>query len=145
MSSQLHFQITELRMQNIQRLLESIGLFFASLIVASLLPTLLITYVYTDQTQFLTQEPPFWVQSGPLVIFGVGVAYFVYVVLTILMRGRKIDELKQQLMMSDAAPRLSHVELAQQQAELDKLEKMVDDALSKSAPAKPKKTKKKSR
>jgi len=128
----LKFQIKDLRQQNIQDALQSIGLILASLVVASLLPTLLVTYVYTDQAALMT-ETPFWVQNGPLIVFGIGIAYFLYAVVANVMRDRKIAALKQQLLMSYAAPNLTEAELSAQQEELDKLEKVVDSALSKSA------------
>lgn len=125
------FQIKDLRQQNIQDAIMSIAVVLASLVVASLLPTLLVTYVYTDQAALMT-ETPFWVQNGPLVVFGVAIAYFLYVVATNIMRGRRIMQLKQQLLMSYDSS-MSATEMEEQQAELNKLEKMVDSALSKSS------------
>lgn len=127
----LKFQIKDLRQQNIQEAIQSIALILASLVVASLLPTLLVTYVYTDQAALMT-ETPFWVQNGPLVVFGIGIAYFLYAVVTNVMRGRRIMQLKQQLLMSYDSS-MSSAEMEEQQAELNKLEKMVDSALSKSS------------
>lgn len=145
MNSQLQFQISELRASNLQLLLASISVFIASLIAASLLPSLLVQYVYTDQTQLMTQTP-FWLQNGPLIIFGLAVLYFVYAMVVVFMRNRKIGQLKQQLAMTYATPEFSDAEVAQQQAELAKLEKMVDDALGEtSAPKKAKKTTKSKR
>lgn len=134
MNSQLQFQITDLRQQNLQTLLESVSVFIASLIAASLLPSLLMQYVYKDQSAFMT-EAPFWVQNGPLIIFGVGLLYFVYAVVVVLMRSKKINQLKQQLLMTYSQPSFSDAEISEQQAELAKLEKMVDEALQQSTPA----------
>lgn len=128
----LKFQIKDLRQQNIQDALQAISVILASLVVASLLPTLLITYVYTDQAALMT-ETPFWIQNGPLVVFAVGIAYFLYMVVANVLRGRKIAQLRQQLLMTYDTSHLSDTELAAQQAELNKLEKMVDSALDKSS------------
>lgn len=139
MNSQLQFQIEDLRHSNVQQLIASVSVFIASLIAASLLPSLLMEYVYKDQAQFMT-ETPFWLQNGPLVFFGIAILYFLYVIVIVMMQSRKIAVLKQQLAMTYAAPQFSDQELAEQQAELAKLEKMVDEALDESAPKKSKKS-----
>jgi len=129
MNSHLHFEIKELRAQNVQALLSSIGTIMAALIVASMLPTLLVQFVYTDQTALMSGETPFWLQNGSMIIFGIGVLYFVYVAVTNYMRSRKIAMLKQQMTMMNGDASFSKSELAAQEKELAALEKMVDEAL----------------
>lgn len=127
----LKFQIKDMRQQNVQDAIQSIAVILAALVIASLLPTLLVTYVYTDQAALMT-ETPFWIQNGPLVVFGLGIAYFLYVIVANFLRNHKIAQLKQQLLMSFGG-HLSEGELVEQQAELNKLEKAVDSALSRSS------------
>lgn len=129
MNSTLQFEINELRQQNIQQLLAAIGLILTSLIVASLLPNLLLQYVYTDQAALMSGTPPFWLQNGSMIVFGVGVIYFLYVAIVTFMNSRKIAMLKQQLSMVAPQATFSHSELAAQEKELAALEKMVDEAL----------------
>jgi hypothetical protein len=143
MNSHLQYQVSELRMQNVQTLLETISVFIAALISASLLPSLLMEYVYKDQAALMTQAP-FWVQNGPLVIFGLSMLFFVYSMVQIFLKSRKIAGFKKQLAMTYNAPSFSNDEMAAQQAELEKLEKMVDEALKESQPTKKVSAKKKS-
>lgn len=143
MNSHLHFEIKELRAQNVQALLGSIGTIMTALIVASMLPTLLVQFVYTDQTALMSGETPFWLQNGSMIIFGIGVLYFVYVAVTNYMRSRQIAVLKQQMTMMGGNESFSKSELAAQEKELAALEKMVDEALEDGK--KPSKTVRKSR
>ncbi|MBP7875859.1 hypothetical protein KA012_02590 [Candidatus Woesebacteria bacterium] len=129
MNSQLKFEINDLRQQNIQHLLESVGVIMTALIVASLLPTLLLQFVYTDQAALMGGQTPFWLQNGSMIIFGIGVLYFVFVAVTTFTRSRKITMLKQQMSMVGADVALSSVEVIAQEKELAALEKMVDAAL----------------
>lgn len=129
MNSQLQFEINDLRQQSIQHLLEAVGVFMTALIMASLLPSILLQYVYTDQAALMGGETPFWLQNGPQIIFYGGVLYFVFVAITTAMRSRKIGMLKQQLAMIGADANFSKDELAAQEKELASLEKMVDEAL----------------
>lgn len=129
MNSQLQFEINDLRQQNIQHLLESVGVIMTALIVASLLPTLLLQFVYTDQAALMGGQTPFWLQNGSMIIFGIGVLYFVFVAVTTFTRSRKITMLKQQMSMVGADVALSSVEVIAQEKELAALEKMVDAAL----------------
>jgi len=85
--------------------------------------------VYTDQTALMSGKTPFWLQNGSMIVFGLGVLYFVYVAITTAMRSRKIGMLKQQLAMVGAEPSFSKAEIAAQEKELASLEKMVDEAL----------------
>lgn len=133
MNSQLQFEISELRQQSIQSLLGGIGLIMASLVIASLLPTLLVQYVYTDQAALMGGETPFWLQNGSMIVFGIGVLYFFYVLAMASMNSRKIAMLKQQLAMVGSEANFSRKELAAQEKELASLEKMVDEALDSSA------------
>lgn len=129
MNSSLQFEISDLRQQNIQRLLETVGVILAAFIIASLLPNILLQYVYTDQAALMTGTPPFWLQNGSMVILGFGVLYFLYSAIMVFSGSRKIAVLKQQLSMVGASATFSPKELAAQEKELAELEKMVDEAL----------------
>lgn len=130
MNTQLQFEINELRQQNLQHLLESVGVIMAALIIASLLPSLLIQFVYTDQAALMSGKPPFWLQNGSMIVFGLGVLYFVFVLVANALRSRTIGMLKRQLAMIGAEANLSASDLASQEKELASLEKMVDEALA---------------
>jgi hypothetical protein len=129
MRSQLKFDIVDLRQQNIQHLLEAVAMIMASLVVASLLPSLLVQFVYTDQAALMSGETPFWLQNGPMIIFGLGILYAVVTAIMTIMRSRKIGVLKRQLAMVAAEPAFSDDEVAAQEKELAELERMVDEAL----------------
>ncbi len=129
MNSQLKFEINDLRQQNIQHLLESVGVIMTALIVASLLPTLLLQFVYTDQAALMGGQTPFWLQNGSMIVFGLGVLYFVFEAVTTFTRSRKIAMLKQQMSMVGTDIALSGAETIAQEKELAALEKMVDAAL----------------
>lgn len=135
MNSQLQFEINEMRQQSIQSLLGGIGVIMASLVIASLLPTLLVQFVYTDQAALMGGETPFWLQNGSMIVFGVGVLYFFYVLAMSSMNSRRIAMLKQQLTMVGGEAHFSSKELAAQEKELASLEKMVDKALDTPAKA----------
>lgn len=129
MNSQLKFEIKELRQQNIQNLLGAIGLIMTSLIVASLLPQLLLQYVYTDQAALMGGKAPFWLENGSMVIFILGVLYFLYTAFVTIMNSRKIAMLKNQMAMIGDDGSFSSSEVAAQEKELAALERMVDEAL----------------
>jgi len=130
MNSQLQFEIKDLRAQNLQGLLSGIAGIMTALIVASILPSLLVQFVYTDQAALMTGTPPFWLQNGSMIVFGLSVLYILYVAVATSMRSRKIAMLKQQLAMIQTNETFSPSELAAQEKELAQLEKMVDEALA---------------
>ena len=129
MRSQLKFEIADLRQQNVQHLLESVLAIMSSLVIASLLPSLLVQYVYTDQAALMSGQTPFWLQNGPMIIFGLGILYALVTALQTIMRSRRIGMLKRQLAMIAAEPAFSDDEVAAQEKELAELERMVDEAL----------------
>lgn len=129
MNSQLYQEISDLRQQNLQQLLTAIGVIMSGLIIASILPTLLLQFVYTDQAALMGGETPFWLQNGSLIIFSLSVLYFIYTIVMTVGRSRKIAMLKQQLAMVGAGATFSDDEVKQQEKELAALEKMVDEAL----------------
>mgnify|MGYP000888527072 FL=1 len=130
MNSQLQFEISDLRQQNVQGLLSGIGVLMSGIIISSVLPQLLLKFVYTDQAALMAGEPPFWLQDGPLFILTASALYIIYVFVMTMMASRKIAMLKQQLAMIGAEPAFSGSELAAQEKELAALEKMVDEALA---------------
>jgi hypothetical protein len=132
MKSQLKFEIMDLRQQNVQHLLEAVAAIMASLVVASLLPSLLVQFVYTDQAALMSGQTPFWLQNGSMIIFGLGMLYALAVAVTTITRSRRIGMLKRQLAMIAAEPAFSDDEVAAQEKELAELEKMVDEALAES-------------
>jgi hypothetical protein len=93
--SSVEFQINQLRAKNLQRTLESLSVFILAIFVSALLPSLLVRYVYAGQQLF---EEPELLQYIPLVSFVIGIAYFIYALVSNIMREMKIDRLERQMM-----------------------------------------------
>lgn len=91
--SSLHFQVQQLRAVNLQRTIESLVVFILGLFVSALLPSILIRYVYANQQLF--EQPPL-LDYIPLVSFVVAIGYFIYTVLTNLMREAQAKRLERQ-------------------------------------------------
>jgi hypothetical protein len=91
----LQFQITQLRQEKVQAIVESIAVFIFSLFMMSFLPRFLFTYYYANMQ--LTEEPAL-LTNIPVFFFSVGVLYFVYALVMNFLRYRKIMKLNKQLM-----------------------------------------------
>ncbi len=93
----VEFQISQLRAKNMQRTLESLLVLILAIFVSALLPSLLVRYVYAGQQLF---EEPQALQYIPLVSFVIGIGYFIYTVVTNMMREMKATRLERQMTSS---------------------------------------------
>lgn len=120
-------KIQQLRLKNIQKIMEFIGVMIMVIFINALLPQLLLQYVYAGQELF---APPAALNIIPLVSFVLAVIYFVYVLLGNLRRGMQISKMQRAYDMqfgptssasTAAAPRSSS-NVAQLQAAMKDLE-----------------------
>lgn len=91
---QTRFMISQMRTKNIWRELELISILFMIIFVSSLLPSLLLRYVYTDPQ--MMETPPVF-ELIPVFSFVLGVAVFVFVIVSNLMREMKAQQLEKML------------------------------------------------
>src|SRR5258708_4276698 len=91
------FEISQLRQQNVVKMIESIAVFVFALFVTAFLPQLLFKYFYANQQ--LTEQPALfdYIQVGS---FLVGVVYFLYAAVGNIQRTMKLKKLEK-VMMSD--------------------------------------------
>lgn len=94
------FVINQLRTKNVWKELELISVLVMIIFVSSLLPTLLLRYVYTDPTMM---ETPAIFEVIPVFSFVLGAAMFIYVVVSNLMREMRAMKLEKALEM-DSMP-----------------------------------------
>ena len=134
MQSYTQYKIQQLSMTNQQKVLEGILALLSAIFVTALLPSLLLQYLYADQ--MLTEAPPL-LQYLPVVTFGAGVLYLLYVIVGNMMRSKEIMRLEREMMMT-ADP--NNMDMGTSDVELEELEALVDEAL---ATQKPKSTSKK--
>lgn len=116
------FTINQLRMTNIQKLLEGLVVLLGAIFVSALLPSLLFQFIYANQA--LTQNPAI-IEYMPAVVFGFGILYLLYIVAGITLRGKQIVRLEQELLLS-----AGDANSMSDDAELKELEALVDQALA---------------
>ena len=141
MKHHTQFTISQLRATNQQRLLESIAVFVAALFTSAFLPQLLVQYVYS-QEQLMTETPVIF-EYLPAITFGVGILYFLFAIITNLMRSRQIKQLATELNLECCGGGchdhgMDEEPLSEQ--ELQELEEIVEQAIAESE-KKPAKTK----
>ncbi len=115
-------RINDLRAKNSQTLLEAITITIVALVINSMLPLILVKYVYANKQ--LLQAPPIFDYIA-VVSFAVTVLYFLYAFLSNFKREREIFRLMNELDLSEVDELLSDEELKE-------LENIVDEALNKS-------------
>lgn len=128
--SYTQFKISALRAHNVQKVNEAVMVNVAALFSLMVLPQLLITLVL-GETAYL--QPPAYLSQIPFFAYGFAMVYTAYVVIGNLRRATQIKTLMQELEVQqafsdDATPAVAA-------AELEQLERMVDEALAESAPA----------
>lgn len=128
--SYTQFQIQALRTHNVQKVQEAVMVTVFSLFSLMILPQLIIT-VFLGEAAYL--QPPAYLSQIPFYAYGVSALYILYVVIGNLRRATKIKTLMQELEVQQAFADDSTPAVAA--AELEQLERMVDEALSESAPA----------
>ncbi|MEX0896242.1 MAG: hypothetical protein WDZ94_04935 [Patescibacteria group bacterium] len=116
------FKINQLRMTNIQKLLEGLVVLLGAIFITALLPQLLFKYLYADAA--LT-ETPMLLEYMSDVVFGFGMAYLVYIIAGAFNRGKQIVQLERQMMTGDDSDNT-----IQDETELKELEALVDEALA---------------
>ncbi len=119
----LQFRISQLRVRNQQVVIEGIMVLIAALFVSALLPSLLVRYVYA--TQNLTAEPAL-LGAIPTAAFAIGMLYFLYAMVMVLVRERRAKVLEREL--EALMPAMANTSLPE--AELAELESIVDKALA---------------
>lgn len=93
--SYLQFQISQMRQSKLILAIDAIGMLVFSLFGAALLPQLVVQFVLSNQAQFT--QPPVWFQYIPAFFFALGVGFFVYAVLSMMMLAKKIKKLENEL------------------------------------------------
>lgn len=121
MPSSTQFKIQDLRALNQQKLLEAIMVLFVAIFITALLPSILLEYFYANQV--LTEAPPL-LKYLPVVCFGFGILYILYVVMGNWNRSKQIAEMEKSMMMSDSSVSANDDE------ELKELEALVDQAIA---------------
>lgn len=118
------YKVQQLRMTNQEKVLEGILALLTAIFITALLPSLLLQYLYADQ--MLTEAPPL-LNYLPVVTFGAGVLYLLYVIMGNVMRSQEIARLEREMMMSADA---STMDSSSNDTELEELEALVDEALA---------------
>lgn len=118
------YRVQQLRMTNQQKVLEGILALLTAIFITALLPSLLLQYLYADQ--MLTEAPPL-LNYLPVVTFGAGVLYLLYVIIGNVTRSQEISRLEREMMLSADA---STMDISSDDAELEELEALVDEALA---------------
>lgn len=143
MMSHIQTKINDLRLESLQKVLESILAVLGALFTILLLPQLLVRYVYADQQ--LTAEPKA-IELIPVIAFAIALLYIIYTIAGNISRANKIK-----LLQSELDAMYSDDEMNMDEAELAELEAIVEDALqeddtaSMAAAMKPSKSKKSSK
>lgn len=124
------FQIQQLRTKNLTAAVESIAVILGAVITNTLVPQLLLKYVY-DPTVLLEAPPIF--EYLPLVTYSLGLLYVLYSLGGNFVRNRKIRTLEQELMLTGGSccsdGNCCHDDEEITEEELKELERIVDEAL----------------
>lgn len=123
--SYTQFQVQALRAHNVQKVQEAVMVTVFSLFSLMILPQLIITYFLGEEAYL---QPPAYLSQIPYYAYAVSAAYILYVVIGNLRRATKIKTLMQELEVQQAFADDSTPAVAA--AELEQLERMVDEALS---------------
>ena len=141
MSYSLKHQISDLRQTSIQRLIESFFVFIGTSALAGFIQNMLITYYYANQQLF---EEPQLLKYISMAANVLPLLFFAYVLFTNFGRGKKIDLLKKELMMSGDCCGGNCNHGSSDDSELEALEELVNAAIEE-AEASTKKDKPKSK
>jgi hypothetical protein len=93
-SSRVQFKISQLRHQNLVTAAEAIAVVVFAFFAVAFLPRILFTYLFANQ-QLL--EEPAVLTHMPLAFFLIGTAYFIYALVTNVLRSIKIAALEKEL------------------------------------------------
>ncbi len=116
-------KIQNLRAKNSQTLLEAITITIVALVINSMLPLILVKYVYAGKQ--LLQAPPIFDYIA-VTSFAVTIIYFLYAFVANFKREKEIAKLMEELELGDVDELLTDEELKE-------LENIVDEALNKKA------------
>jgi len=92
------FEISQLRQQNMVKMVESIAVFVFALFVTAFLPQLLFKYFYANAQ--LTEQPALF-DYIQVASFLVGVLYFFYAAVGNMQRNMKIRKLQKEMQSND--------------------------------------------
>lgn len=144
------FQINQLRMKNMQKVLESLMVIVLAVFVTALLPSILVQFLLTGATNPF--EQPAALQYIPVASFAVAIGYLALVILGNWSREKMIAKLESEMLESDCACGGScggdccgHDLPPVTEAELEELEGIVEQALNKSNASKKSSTSSKKR
>lgn len=116
------FKINQLRLTNVQKLLEGLVVLVGAIFVTALLPSLLFQFLYAEAA--LT-ETPMLLEYMPAIVFSIGTLYLLYIFAGALSRGKQIVELERQLELGAGGD-----SALQDDSEMKELEALVDEALA---------------
>ncbi|MFZ1721954.1 MAG: hypothetical protein WAU07_05625 [Microgenomates group bacterium] len=136
------FQINQLRMKNMQKVIESLMVIVLSIVVTAVLPSILVQFLLTSASNPF--EQPAILQYIPVASFAVAIGYLALVMIGNWSREKTIAKLESEMLESDCGcggacgndccggsdlPPVT-------EAELEELEGIVEQALNKSGASK---------
>ncbi len=131
------FQINQLRMKNMQKVIESLMVLVLAIFVTALLPSILVQFLLTGATNPF--EQPAALQYIPVASFAFAIGYLALVILGNWSREKMIAKLESEMLESDCACGGTcggdcggHDLPPVTEAELEELEGIVEQALKKS-------------
>jgi hypothetical protein len=92
--SHLQFQIAKLQRAKLNTTVEVIATIALALFVSSILPILLVRYIYANQQLF---EQPALLEYIPIVAFVIGAGYGLFAIIVNIIRSKKIAQLSKEL------------------------------------------------
>lgn len=134
-------ELTDLRMQNLTRAVQSVMVFAAAIFANAFLPQLIITYMYTQEELLTLTEQPKILELLPVATFAIAMIYFLYVVFVGFANNKKAATLKEEINLGGGCCGGGCCDTMDEElteTELKELESIVEEAL------KPKKATKKS-
>lgn len=138
MNYKTEFSVQQLRTKNLNRVVTTLSVFVAAVIVNMLVPQLLIKYVY-DPTKLVAAPPIF--ELLPLVTYSIALLYFFYAMLVNFVSSRKANSIESELSLySNNCPNCNDENDEISDSELKELEKIVDEALKPKKSASKRKT-----
>jgi hypothetical protein len=132
--STIQFQIDQLRKDKMIVVMEAIAIQVFALFVSAYAPQLLLRYYYQNQQLF---EEPALLTYIPVASFAVGALFFIYAVVSNILRWRKIKQLEEEMLFigsDDACGCGGDCQCGSETNwdELDELDKIVEEAIAES-------------
>jgi len=130
--SNIQFQIDQLRKDKQIVILEAIAIQVFALFVSAYLPQLLLRYYYQNQQLF---EEPALLTYIPVASFAIGSLFFLYALISNVMRYRKIKQLEEEMLfLDDSCGCGGDCQCGSDENwdELDELDRIVEEAIAES-------------